>query len=418
MADQPATGFSRRRMLAGMGAATATAAVALSPATAQAAPRPGPADGWVGTWGTAPADAVANTPNGYPNYSIRNTLHASIGGRAARVRLSNAFGATPVVFGHVTIALATGPNTPAARPGSLRDLTFGGQRSITVPNGGEVLSDPAELAIPTGADLLVTTYVPSPSGPVTYHPDAQQNSFFATDGDVTDNVDGTAFTQTTQVWHYLNEVDVLAPTALGSIVAFGDSITDGYQSTFGANHRWPDFLAARIAREPAHAQFGVLNAGIGGNRLLLDDGGDFGPNALSRFDRDVLAKTGARTMIVLLGINDIQQTPNQTDPNQIIAAHRQLISQARVRGLRALGGTITPFQGWTDYSPTLEATRAAVNSWIRTGGGYDGVVDFDAAIRDPADPQAMLAGYDSGDHLHPDDAGYQAMANAIPLRLL
>jgi lysophospholipase L1-like esterase len=421
------TTFTRRRMLAGLGA-TAAATTLATPATAAAAsPRTTPArtalaDGWVGTWATAMATGVPGTQNGYPNYSIRSVVHASIGGRALRIRLSNAYGTEPLVFGHVTVARAAGPATPTALSGTVRDVTFGGRASITVPAGGDVLSDPVGLAVPTAADLLVTTYVPTPSGPVTYHPDAQQTSFYTTDGDHAGDESGAAYTQTTSVWHYITEVDVLAPGAYGAVIAFGDSITDGAQSTWGANHRWPDYLAARLARHGN--RWGVLNAGIGGNRLLLDGaaGGNpgFGQNALARFDRDVLAKSGARTMIVLLGINDIQQDPHQTDPAQIIAAHQQLITQARTRGLRMLGGTITPFKGWLDYDATLEATREAVNDWIRAGGrdGYDGVVDFDAAVRDPADPLAMLPAYDSGDHLHPKDAGYQAMANAIRLDLL
>jgi lysophospholipase L1-like esterase len=400
-------------MLAGIGATAAAGAVTLTPAAANATGLPR-TDGWVGSWGTASVTGVA--PDGYPNYSIRSLVHLSIGGSAVRIRLSNAFGAEPVVMGHVTVAIAAGPDTPTAVAGSMRDLTFGGQRSITVPVGSDVLSDPADLRVPAASNLLVTTYVPSPSGPVTYHPDAQQDSFFTNAGDFADDETGTPYNQTTQVWHYVNQVDVFAPGARGAVVAFGDSITDGYQSTWGANHRWPDYLAGRILTHGGG--LGVLNAGIGGNRLLLDGGpvnAGFGVNALARFDRDVLAKTAARTMIVLLGINDIQQDPHQTDPTQIIAAHQQLITQAHSRGLRALGGTITPFKGWTDYDATLEATRTAVNTWIRSSGAYDGVVDFDAAVRDPADPQAMLPAYDSGDHLHPKDAGYQAMANAVPL---
>ncbi|HVV24788.1 MAG TPA: SGNH/GDSL hydrolase family protein [Pseudonocardiaceae bacterium] len=401
--------FSRRRLLAGTGGAAA--AVALSGAAAAGQQRD---LGWVGTWAAAAGAGV--TDNGYPNYSIRSALHASIGGHAVRVRLSNAFGAAPVDMGHVTVALAAKPGVADAVPGTLRELTFSGQRSMTIPTGADVFSDPVALTVPTGADLLVTTFVPTPSGPVTYHPYAGQTSFFTTDGDHASDVSGAAFDQTTQVWHYVDGVDVLAESR-GAIVTLGDSITDGVGSTWDANRRWPDQLAARIARLPAHQQFGVVNAGISGNRLLLDGGG-FGINALARFDRDVLAKTAARTMIVLLGINDIQQDPHQTDPARITAAHRQLISQGRARGLRVIGATLTPFKGWTDYSPTLEATRSAVNDWIRHGGAYDAVFDFDAAVRNPADPLAMLPAYDSGDHLHPGDAGYQAIANSIPLHQL
>lgn len=409
--------ISRRRLLAGTGAtAVAASAVLAGPALAAAPPavrRREGTYGWVGTWGAAAAFGVPNTGGGYPNTTIRSALHASIGGDAVRVRLSNAFGLEPVDLSHVTVALAAGPNDPNAVPGTLRELTFGGLSGITIPVGADAFSDPAALAVPTGGDLLVTTFVPTPSGPVTYHPYAGQTSFYTNDGDHASDVSGAAFDRTTQVWHYVDEVDVLA-TSLGAVVAYGDSITDGVGSTWDANHRWPDHLARRIATLPAGQRFGVVNAGVSGNRLLLD-GGDFGVNALARIDRDVLAKTSARTMIMLLGVNDIQQSPHQYDPNQIVMGLRQAVSQARARGLRVMGATITPFQGFSAWNPTLEGVRAAVNHWIRTGGGYDAVVDFDAAIRDPANPLAMLPAYDSGDHLHPRDAGYAAMAGAVRL---
>jgi lysophospholipase L1-like esterase len=212
------------------------------------------------------------------------------------------------------------------------------------------------------------------------------------------------------VWHYVSGVDVQGG-AEASIVTLGDSITDGVGSVAGANHRWPDYLADRL-----HGRYGVLNAGISANRLLLDvPGSGAGQNALSRFDRDVLSVGGVRTLIVLEGINDIQQDPHQTDPAAITSAYRQLVTQAHARGIRVLGGTLTPFKGWRVYDETLEATRTAVNTFIRGSGVFDGVVDFDAAVRDPADPLRMLPAYDSGDHLHPGDAGYERMAAAVRL---
>lgn len=364
--------------------------------------------GWVGTWAAAPAAAVANTPDGYPGYSIRNVVHTSAGGGRARVHLSNAFGAAPLTFGHVTIAVqGTGPD---AVPGTLRSLTFGGAPSVVVPAGAEALSDPVSLRIPADTNLLVTTYVPAKSGPVTYHPAAAQTSYFTRNGDFAASESGTPYTEQTSVWHYVTGVDVQGG-AEASIVTLGDSITDGVGSVSGANHRWPDYLADRL-----HGRFGVLNAGISANRLLLDvPGSGAGQNALSRFDRDVLSVGGVRTLIVLEGINDIQQDPHQTDPAAITSAYRQLVAQAHARGIRVLGGTLTPFKGWRVYDDTLEATRQAVNGFIRTGGVFDGVVDFDAAVRDPADPLRMLPAYDSGDHLHPGDAGYERMAAAVRL---
>jgi lysophospholipase L1-like esterase len=412
-------------MLTGTGTvAAAAAAVAFTPAIASAntvqAPqsRRGTIDGWVGTWAAAAAAGVDGTGGGYPNYSIRCALHASIGGEAVRVRLSNAFGAEPVTMGHVTVAIATAVATPNAVPGTMRSLTFSGQQPVTIPPGADVFSDPAPLHVPAGANLLVTTYVPTPSGPVTYHPYAGQTSFFTNNGDHTTDVSGTAFNQTTEVWHYVNEVDVFAPEAAGSVVTFGDSITDGVGSTWDANHRWPDRLAARIATAlPPQAQLGVLNAGISANRLLISNGGA-GLNALTRIERDVLPKTSARSVIVLLGINDIQQTPHQLDPGQLIMAHQQIITAAHARGLRAIASPLTPFKGFTVWTPQLESVRQALNNWIRSSGHYDAVVDFDKAIQDPNNPLAMLPAYDSGDHLHPNDAGYVQMAGSIPLEIL
>jgi lysophospholipase L1-like esterase len=372
--------------------------------------RHAPPGGWVGTWAASPGTGVANTPNGYPNYSIRNVVHTSVGGTQARVRLSNTFGTSPVTFGHVTIAVAQSGTSPAAKASTMRTLTFGGQRSVVVPAAAEVLSDPVTLGIPRDGDLLVTTYVPTPSGPVTYHAFAGQTSFFTRNGDFADQESGAAFTEQTNVWHYVSGVDVRSG-ARGSVVAFGDSITDGVGATNNANHRWPDLLSDRL-----HGRYGVLNAGISGNRLLLDiPGNAFGRNALARFADDVLSQGDVRTLIILEGINDIQQDPHQTDPAAIISAYRQLIAQAKARGIRVLGATILPFKGWTVWNETLETTRGAVNDWIRTSHAFDAVVDFDRATRDPADPLRMLPAYDSGDHLHPNDAGYQAMANAVNL---
>jgi lysophospholipase L1-like esterase len=313
-----------------------------------------------------------------------------------------------VTFGHVTVAVQA--NGPDAVPGTLRSLTFGGAASAVVPNGAEALSDPVNLRIPADANLLVTTYVPTKSGPVTYHPAASQTSYFTRAGDFTASESGAPYTEQTSVWHYVSGVDVQGG-AEATVVTLGDSITDGVGSTAGANHRWPDYLADRL-----HGRFGVQNAGISANRLLLDvPGSGAGQNALSRFDRDVLGVGGVRTLSVLEGINDIQQDPHQTDPDAITSAYRQLVAQAHARGIRVLGGTLTPFKGWGVYDETLEATRTAVNTFIRTGGVFDAVVDFDAAVRDPADPLRMLPAYDSGDHLHPGDAGYERMAAAVRL---
>jgi lysophospholipase L1-like esterase len=341
--------------------------------------------------------------------------HVSLGGAAVRIRLSNRFGTAPLTLRHVTVAVqAPGPNSPDAVRGTMRDVTFSRSRSATVPAGADLSSDPVPLPVRADTDLLVTLYLPTVSGPVTTHPLAEQTSFFAVDGDHAADVAGTAYTGRTSRWYYLTGMDVVAPPARGSVVTFGDSITDGAGSTAGADHRWPDFLADRLLAQPPHRRLGILNAGISGNRLLRDGGG-FGVRALARLDEDVFSRTGVRSMIVLEGINDIQQTPHETDPARIEAAYREIAARAHARGVKVIGATILPFKGWQVYDETLEATRQAVNEFIRTSGVFDAVIDFDAVTRDPADPLRLRPAYDSGDHLHPGDAGYKAMADAVDL---
>ncbi|MEC3982508.1 SGNH/GDSL hydrolase family protein [Amycolatopsis sp. H20-H5] len=407
--------------------AVAASAVFLFATASQASPQPTstalpesafPAGGWVGTWGASPAGPVPGTEGGYPNYSIRNVVHTSVGGSSARVRLSNQFGASPLVLGHASVAVGAKSGTADAVQGTVRELRFGGRSSVTIPAGAEVQSDAVALDVPEDGDLLVTTYTPTPSGPVTHHPLATQTSFFTRDGDHALDTSGAAYGERTSVWHYVSEVDVHGSGANGTVVALGDSITDGYASTPGVDHRWPDYLADRLKQLPRGLRHGVLNAGISANRLLLGFADGAGRPALTRFNDDVLTRTAPRTLIVLEGINDIQQNPHQTDPATIIAAYQQLVAKAHAEGIRVLGATITPFKGWQVYDATLEATRLAVNRFIRTGGLFDGVIDFDAALRDPHDPLRMRPEFDSGDHLHPGDAGYRAMAAAVNPALL
>ncbi|MEN3303901.1 MAG: hypothetical protein V7603_103 [Micromonosporaceae bacterium] len=406
-----------RRLFAAAAAVTLALGAFGGPASAAGADTGGKGHAWVGSWEASP---TADTADNFANYSLRNVVHLSTGGLAVRLRLSNEFGTRPLVLGHVTVALqAAGANSAAARPGTVRDVRFAGHRSTTVAAGADVRSDPVALPVPARANLLVTVYLPAQAGAVTYHALAEQTSFASPSGDHAADTAGTAYTREIFSWYYLTGVDVLNPAARGSVVTLGDSITDSYQSTWGANHRWPDFLAGRILSRPGAAQLGVQNAGISGNRLLLPGLVDaFGPPAWQRLDEDVLSRTGARTVIVLLGINDIQQPPHQTDPAVIDAALREIAVRAHRAGLRVIGGTLTPWEGWPGYDATLEAVRVAVNHFIHTSRAFDAVVDFDAAVRDPADPHRMLAAYDSGDHLHPNDAGYEVMAASVDVRQL
>ncbi|MDN3359591.1 SGNH/GDSL hydrolase family protein [Actinomadura sp. DC4] len=367
---------------------------------------------WVGTWEAPMASSV---DNGCIDCTIRDVIHLSAGGTAVRVRLSNAFGTAPLPVEHTTVALPAIAGGADVAPGMLREVTFGGRAAVTIAPGAEAVSDPVRLAVPAGGDLLVTTYTPGYATPMSYHPVALQRSFFLSGADEADATTAGAFPDQTFVRHFVSGVDVSGPP--GAIVTFGDSITDGYRSTESLNRRWPDVLAGRLLRGPASRRFGVLNAGIGGNRVLRD-GGTHGPSAARRFDRDVLSRSGVRTVILLEGINDIQEKPHEFDPTKITAELADLAARSRAHGLRVIGGTLTPFKGCICYSLRGEATRQAVNAWIRRSGVFDSVIDFDAALRDPSDPDRMLPAFDSGDHLHPGDAGYEAMGWAVDLSTL
>ena len=281
-----------------------------------------------------------------------------------------------------------------------------------------LVSDPVDVTLPSLAELVVDVYLPgdtaASTSPLTTHSAALQTNYVSAAGNHAGAVDLPVATTTT-AWFFLARVEVSTPEPSAAAVLLGDSITDGARSTVDANSRWPDHLAKRLAAQPRTVKMGVLNAGIGGNRLLTDGAGT---SALARFDRDVLVQTGVTHVIVMEGINDIGRLEPHVTTDDLIAAHKQFIQRARARGLKIYGATLTPFAGTTIpkyFSESGEAMRQALNQWIRTGGAYDGVVDFDALLRDPQDPSKMLAKYDSGDHLHPNDAGYQAMAEAVDL---
>jgi lysophospholipase L1-like esterase len=405
--------FRRTLPIATVAVALTAAAVATAGA-GTAHDRPGPhGPSWVATWGMSPSGKV---DNGCASCTIRDVVHTSVGGSEVRIHLSNAFGTAPLVVDEATVALPTTPDTAQVQPGTMRPLRFHHAERITIPAGQSVVSDPVQLQVPADHDLLVSTYTPGYSTPMTYHPDAQEDSYFTSGTNETEATSATALPQKTQAWHLVTGVDVAGSGARGTVVAFGDSITDGYQSTPDVDHRWPNFLAGRVNAE--RQPLAVDNAGIGGNRVLLDGGDGFGPAALARFQRDVLDQTGVRSVIILLGINDIQQTPHQLDASKITAGLSELAAMAHAKGIRVIGGTLTPFEGWSTYDASEEAARQGVNDWIRTTHDYDGYVDFDKAVRDPSDPHRMLPTFDSGDHLHPNDLGYATMGDSVPLGLL
>ncbi len=371
---------------------------------------------WVGSWAAAPSSSSRLR---CVDCTIRNVVHSSAGGSALRVRLANPFATLPLVVGHTTVALPADAGSAAATPTTVRTARFGDRRQVVVPAGGSVWSDPVHLTLPADHDLLVSLYLPGLPEGVACHPLARQVSYLASGPDASARPDASRFTGRTSHWYVLSGVDVRATGYQGAVVMFGDSITDGAGSTPGTDRRWPDLLADRLLERSAGARMAVLNAGISGNRLLPVVGRrQHGPPALSRLDRDVLDQTGVRTVVLLEGINDIQELPHQFDANRIAAAQREIVARLHARGLRVVGATLTPFGGSAAYRPTLERVRERVNRWIRSSAPFDAVLDFDAAVRDPAHPRRLAARYDCGDHLHPGDAGYAAMDAAIPLDLL
>jgi len=404
--------------------AVITATLVLGGGYATARPDAAPADAlvsgtvtgrnWVGSWAASPSGAA--TRRGYPNYTFRNVVHLSLGGSRIRVRFSNTFSNRPVHL-VATVALPRAAGSADAQAGSVRTLLFSGRRMVTIPARAQVLSDPVALTVPADSDLFVTSYTPRPSGPVTLHRGANQTSFLATRGDHSADVSGVAFGRRTPSWHYVSGVDVEATSEARSIVALGDSITDGAGSGLNRNQRWPDVLADRLAARPSGPPLAVLNAGINGNRVLRDSTAS-GPRALSRLARDVFSAPGLRTMILLEGVNDLKQQPRADNSAALIGGLRSAAAQARLRGVRVVCGTITPFEGWRAYDSLGEQIRQKVNAFIRTGGVFDAVVDFDAVLRDPDRVTRLLPRYDSGDHLHPSAAGLRAMAEAIDLSTL
>lgn len=379
---------------------------------------------WTGTWTTSmvapvPDFFIPTWSDGFDNHSVRQVIRVSRGGSAVRVRLSNVFGTTPLQLTGGSIGRAG--EGASVLPGTLRPLTFGRSPSAVVPAGREAVSDTAPMRVSPLERLSVTLYFAKPTGPATLHPLATATSYRAT-GDHRFDRDGGAFGETTQSWYYLSGVDVSGRAgARGAVVAFGDSLTDGALSTLDANNRYPDELAERLVA--AGRPMGVLNAGIGGNKVLTDTPG-FGDRATARFRRDALGQAGVRTVIVLEGINDIgggEAAGAPVTAPQLIEGFRTLIRAARARGVKIIGATITPSKGcpYPGYDTERgKAVRDAVNHWIRTSGEYDAVVDLDRALGDPADPDRLRPEYDAGDALHPNDAGMRAIADAIDLNTL
>ena len=393
-------------------------AVAAGPA-ASAARSARPA-GWISTWGGSAMSpsALVSTVQTLDDQTVRNIVHTSVGGTALRIRVSNAFGDRTVTIAAATVARqASGAEI---NPATVHALTFGGHRSLRLPRGAAALSDPVRMTVPALSNLAVSLYLPDATGPATYHQDAQQTNYLAA-GDRTAATGADAFGTTVGTWFFLDAVQVRT-TASGAILAVGDSITDGFNSTVDANNRWPDVLARRLAAHHGRDAPAVVNEGISGNRVLSDSV-CLGEDLLSRLRRDAFSQPGARAMVLLEGVNDLgfSQLPDadcsapntNVTPDQLIRAYREVIHQAHARGLRIYGGTILPFRGATYWDSAAEQKRLVVNDWIRGSRAFDGVVDFAAVMAAPGDPELLNPAFDSGDHLHPNDAGYAAMAAAV-----
>jgi lysophospholipase L1-like esterase len=411
-----------RRLMAVCAALASTSAA--SHALAAAPHGVGPT--WVGSWAAAqqvPEPHNALPPEDLTDATLRQVVHLSIGGQELRVRVSNAFGTAPLRITSAHVARARKPGSAAIDPASDHALTFGGHAEVTLPAGAEYWSDPVRMAAPAQADLSVSLHLATAPAQQTSHPGSRATTFLV-HGDQTAAADLPG-AKTVEHWFNLSGVDVAAAPSAYAVVAFGDSITDGHGATTNGDDRWPDDLARRLLASPATRNVGVLNVGIGGNHVLTDG---LGPNAMARLDRDVLAQSRARAVILLEGINDIggltRDAPATPEAHaalvqQIETAYAQFVERARAHGVRAIGATILPFAGGAYYHPDAAnaADLQALNAWIRTPGHFDAVVDFDAATRDPAHPDRLRPDYDSGDHLHPSPAGYRAMAAAIPLAL-
>ncbi len=391
---------------------------------------------WMATWTTANGDLsnpvtraiAAHDVTEFTNQTYRGVVHTTIGGRAIRIRLANTFGSQPITFDAVFAGLQK--DGASLVFGSNHAVTFGGAKSITLPEGSDALSDEIPLAVTAQQNVSISLFTSKPTGPATSHRSALQTNYVSGTGNFAAEESSEPFSKTTGSWFFLAELDVLAfREAAGAIVALGDSITDGSSSRSDAYERWTDFLARRLVANSPRQTFSVLNAGIGGNRVLSSSP-CFGENALARLDRDVFAPSGVRYVILFEGTNDIGQPDTHADvqfvpclarthisAGELIAGYKQIIVQAHARHLKIFGATILPFKGFNGWTEQGEATRLAVNHWIKESRAFDGVIDSSAALTDPQDPARLVTRYDSGDHLHPNSAGHEAMARAIDLLL-
>jgi lysophospholipase L1-like esterase len=404
-----------------VGGALAGMALTVIPlSTANAASPAAPSSHGKGTRVSAWSPSMTTGGPAFDNQTIRMVAHSSVAGSDVRITLSNRYSNTPLDVSAVDVAVQASGGE--ATRGTTRNVTFGHFGHLTIPAGEQAISDVIPISVSAGENLLVSLYVPGATGTSTWHSDAFDTTYIAS-GNHTGDDSAAAFGTTTTSWYYLAGLDVVSPTAKGTVVAFGDSITDGYHSSTGTYTRWPDFLGRRLGAESGPQKLSVVDAGIGGNRVLTDVPNLWqGVSALKRFRHDALGQPGVKDVILFEGINDIG---NNAGPNgapltvqDLINGYRTLIDEAHATHVNIVGATLMPDEGNGYYTPAAETIRQSVNQWIRTSGAFDGFIDFDQAMRDPANPAALNPVYDSGDHIHPNDAGMKVMADAVDLRLL
>jgi lysophospholipase L1-like esterase len=395
--------------VAGAGAHAQAAIADAQPAAASGTVR------WVGSWESAQVRPATSdwSATGFTDRTVREIVHTSAGGSEIRIRISNVFGSSPLVVSDVHVAIRkSGAGTV---PGTTRQVLFHGGESVTIPAGDREFSDPVKLTVGAETDLAVSIYFQLPTGPTTWHPSAFSTNYYSTAGDHSADTSAKAYTSTDTSWVFLDGVDVVNPAVKGAVVTFGPSTTDGGGSTSGANERYPDALARRLLALPKGQQMSVLNAGISGNKLLADNGTN-GQSALHRFLRDAVEQTGVQAIIIWEGTNDIGSNPS-LPLSDFTSAYEQLISIAHAHGIAVIGATLQPHKGAGYWTARGNKLREAVNNWILTSGAFDGTADFSTVLEDPANPARLLPAYDSGDHLHPNDAGYQAIADSINLNV-
>ncbi len=372
---------------------------------------------WVTTWSTSPSTLPnsEDEPETIADQTLRLIAHTSVGGSSVRIRLSNLHGNKPIIIGAASLAIQS--EGSAIQAGSSVSLSFTGESTISIARGAVVFSDPVNYPVPESGNLSVSVYLPEDSGFLTAHALANQTNYVSKNGDYSSATNLPVVTET-PAWNLLTAIDVINPESVTAIATVGDSITDGWGSTTSANERWPNHLARRLFSQTDGKKFAIVNGGISGNRVTTEANSLFGQNLQARFERDVLALSNVSHMVLMEGINDIGMSSraNLISAGEITAGYRQVIARAHARGIKVIGATLTPYEGAAYFTEEGEAVRQQVNAFIRNSGEFDGVIDFEKAIQDPANPQRIIPAF-TEDHLHPNNAGYKAMADAVDMSL-